>query len=88
MVLIQPEMIELAKEKLGDRNAELIFQTLGISDYDTRNLKALCCFHEEDTPSLVYDKAGHRVHCFGCGVTHDLISALMLRKNMTFLEAA
>lgn len=36
----------------------------------------------------MYDKAGYRVHCFGCGVTHDLISALMLKKNMTFLEAA
>lgn len=65
----------------------MIFSTLGIDDYDTRNLKALCCFHEEDTPSLVYDKKKYRVHCFGCGVSHDLVSALMLKKNMTFLEA-
>lgn len=87
-MMISPELIRQAKEKIGDRNAELIFNTLGIESYDHHNMKALCCFHEEDTPSLVYDKSGYRVHCFGCGATHDLISALMLRRNMTFLEAS
>ena len=86
-MIISRELIDQAKQKIGDRNAELIFHTLGIDDYDTRNQKALCCFHEEDTPSLVYDKKNYRVHCFGCGVTYDLVSALMLKKNMTFLEA-
>lgn len=36
---------------------------------------------------MVYDKKNYRVHCFGCGVTHDLVSALMLKKGMTFLDA-
>ena len=86
-MIISNDQILQAKEKLGDKNAELIFETLGIENYDTRNLKALCCFHNEDTPSLVYDKSRYSVHCFGCGATHDIISALMLKENMTFIDA-
>src|SRR3712207_8556661 len=27
---------------------------------------ALCCFHEEDTPSLLFNPEKNVFHCFGC----------------------
>ena len=43
-----------AKTILGDRNAELIAQILGLPDYDEKNKKACCPYHNEDTPSFIY----------------------------------
>ena len=50
-------------------------------------MKALCPFHQEDTPSFCYDRKRYRFHCFGCHTDADLISAMMTGNNMTFLEA-
>lgn len=55
-MIIEKEKIERAKAKLGNRNAELIAEILQVQNYDARNMKSLCPFHEEDTPSFVYNK--------------------------------
>ena len=57
-----------AKEKLGDENADLIIEELGIPDYDRRNMKCRCPFHREDHASFIYNKKAFSFHCFGaCG---------------------
>lgn len=61
-------------------------QRLGLRDYDTKNMKACCCFHEEDTPSLIYNPKNHTFHCFGCQKTVDLIDVLML-DGLTYIQA-
>lgn len=67
-----------AKEKLGDENADLIIEELGIPDYDRRNMKCRCPFHREDHASFIYNKKAFSFHCFGaCGRSYDLIDAYM-----------
>lgn len=85
-MIVEKEKIEKAKSKLGNRNAELISEILNVQEYDSRNMKGLCPFHDEDTPSFVYNKKNYSMHCFGCGKTVDLIEAYMATGH-TFLES-
>lgn len=63
-MIVDIEKIIEAKEILGEEQAHLIAEMLELEDFDANNLKAKCCFHEEDTPSLVYNKKNHSYHCF------------------------
>ena len=85
-MIVDKKTIQRAKQKLGDRNAMLIAEILGVEQFDSRNLKGLCPFHAEDTPSFIYDKKGYYMHCFGCGKSVDVIEAYM-SVGHTFLEA-
>lgn len=78
--------IQEAKAILGDRNAELIAQILELPDYDEKNKKACCPYHDEDTPSFIYNPKKMNFKCFGCGVTVDIIDVLMQKGN-TYLQA-
>lgn len=85
-MLVERELIEEAKEKLGDDNAFLMAELLELDDFDEVNLKACCPYHKEDTPSFIYNKKNHTMHCFGCNSTVDIVDVLM-EKGKTFLEA-
>lgn len=52
-----------------------------------RELKGLCPFHNEKTPSfhVVEDKGFF--HCFGCGAHGDAIGFVMRAENLGFMEA-
>lgn len=80
------DMIERAKEKLGDRNAEIMAEYLNLDNYDPVKMKARCCFHNEKTPSLSYDPKTYRFHCFSCGATVDIID-VFIKCGMRFHEA-
>lgn len=85
-MLIEKELIEEAKAKLGDENAVLIAELLELEGFDERNLKARCPYHNEDTASFIYDKNKYRFHCFGCQKNVDILDVLM-EKGKTFIEA-
>src|SRR5687767_14199053 len=52
-----------------------------------RNVKGLCPFHSEKTPSfVVYPKNGS-YHCFGCGVSGDIFSFVMATEGLDFRGA-
>lgn len=85
-MLIDRKLILKAKNKLGNKNAELMAQMLNLKDYDPINMKSRCCFHEENTPSFVYNPKNHTFHCFGCQKTVDILDVLML-SGKTFVEA-
>jgi DNA primase len=52
-----------------------------------RNLKGLCPFHSEKTPSfVVYPKDGS-YHCFGCGENGDIFGFLMKTEGLDFRGA-
>lgn len=85
-MLIESEKILETKEKLGDENAFIMAEALGLDDFDERNLKACCPYHEEDTPSFIYDKKRMRFHCFSCQKTVDILDVFM-EKGMTYIEA-
>lgn len=86
-MLIEKTDIEKAKNKLGDNNAFLMAELLELENFDDKNLKACCPYHNEDTASFIYNKKNKTFHCFGCNKTVDIIDVLMEKGN-TFLEAA
>lgn len=85
-MLVEKKMIEKAKEKLGDENALLMAELLELENFDEKNLKACCPYHNEDTASFIYNKKAYCYHCFGCSKTVDIIDVLM-EKGSTFLDA-
>ena len=66
-MLIDKELIDKAKTKLGEDAAVIIAETLKVEDFDEVSLKCKCCFHHEETPSMIYNKKTNQFHCFGCG---------------------
>lgn len=51
------------------------------------NLKGLCPFHGESTPSFIVSPSRQTYHCFGCGVHGDAIRFLMENAGMKFNDA-
>lgn len=86
-MIIDKEKIQEAKEILGEQNAVMMAEMLQLEDFDEHNLKALCCFHAEDTPSLIYNPKNYTFHCFGCQKTVDIIDVFMQTQNCTYIEA-
>ena len=84
---IDRETILQAKEKLGDRNAQIIVEELGIADFDEKNMKCCCPFHQEDHASFIYNKKAFNFRCFGsCGRSYDILDVFMY-KGATYAEA-
>lgn len=84
---IDREAILQAKEKLGDRNAQIIVEELGITDFDEKNMKCCCPFHQEDHASFIYNKKAFNFRCFGsCGRSYDILDVFMY-KGVTYAEA-
>lgn len=52
-----------------------------------RNLKGLCPFHGEKTPSFFVNPERQTFKCFGCGAGGDVFEFLMRREGWTFPEA-
>ncbi|MBF0558981.1 MAG: DNA primase [Nitrospirae bacterium] len=52
-----------------------------------QNLKGLCPFHAEKTPSFMVNPSKQIFHCFGCGKGGDIFAFTMLYENMNFHEA-
>ncbi|MFZ5775934.1 MAG: DNA primase [Thermodesulfobacteriota bacterium] len=51
------------------------------------NLKGLCPFHAEKTPSFTVNPARGTYHCFGCGEGGDVINFVMRYHRLSFVEA-
>lgn len=84
---IDREAILQAKEKLGDRNAQIIVEELGVTDFDEKNMKCCCPFHQEDHASFIYNKKAFNFRCFGsCGRSYDILDVFMY-KGATYAEA-
>ena len=50
-------------------------------------LKALCPFHDEKTPSFTVSEEKGFYHCFGCGAHGTVVGFLMDYEHMSFIEA-
>ena len=64
------ELVDALKPRLRD------YLTMMVGEEAQK--KQFCCYvHEENTPSMAYNpKTGNTtVHCFGCGVSHDIFDA-------------
>ena len=65
-MIIPSDMIIKAKHDFGEKAAEIIAKDLGIEKFDEKNLKGCCPFHNEDTPSFVWNSKDDAFKCFGC----------------------
>ena len=52
-----------------------------------QNLKGLCPFHEEKTPSFIVSPARQTYHCFGCGAGGNVFTFLKQHQGLEFREA-
>jgi KaiC/GvpD/RAD55 family RecA-like ATPase/5S rRNA maturation endonuclease (ribonuclease M5) len=87
IMLVEKEKISEAKQKLGDDAAQIIADGLGLKNFDPKNLKSTCPFHEEDTASFIWNPKNYSFHCFGCGRNYNLID-LYMDQGLTYLGAA
>ena len=85
-MIVDSNIIKKAKEKLGDRNADIIAELLNVDKWDAHNKKGCCPFHTENTPSFIYNRKGYYFKCFGCGKSIDIIDAYT-HTGKSYLEA-
>lgn len=52
-----------------------------------KNYWANCPFHHEKTPSFCVNEVDQFFHCFGCGVSGDVITFIMKIESVEFLDA-
>ena len=52
-----------------------------------QNLKGLCPFHSEKTPSFTVFAGEGNFYCFGCGAGGDVITFIMKAENLAYPEA-
>ena len=88
-ILINTEVIQQAKEKLGLRNADLIAEMLNMEKYNSGARKGCCPnpAHDDHNPSCSYNPKTYSFHCFSCEYDVDLIDAIMIRDGCSFTEA-
>jgi DNA primase catalytic core len=75
-------------EEVKEKVRESIDIVNVVSEYVdlNRNLKGLCPFHDEKTPSFSVNQKGQYFHCFGCGVGGDVFRFLELMERRPFKE--
>ncbi|QSB04386.1 DNA primase [Natronoglycomyces albus] len=67
--------------------AEVIGERVTLRNAGGGNLKGLCPFHEERSPSFNVTPSRGMYHCFGCGVGGDVFAFVMEADGLTFVEA-
>jgi DNA primase len=81
---------------MPDPTIEAIKQKIDVKDFvggyvtlkpAGRNLKGLCPFHKEKSPSFMVTPERQIWHCFGCGKGGDIFAFLMQYENIEFIEA-
>ncbi|TDC38709.1 DNA primase [Micromonospora sp. KC213] len=82
---IRDEDIALVRERTSI--AEVIADTVTLRSAGGGNLKGLCPFHDEKSPSFNVSPARNVFYCFGCGVGGDAIKFLMDAEHLSFVES-
>lgn len=86
-MIIPNDIIVDAKHKFGDEAANIIAVELGIENYDSKNLKGRCPFHNESTPSFVWNSKDDAFKCFGCGKRYGILDHYTQFHKISFLQA-
>jgi DNA primase len=67
--------------------ADVIGEHVALRNAGGGNLKGLCPFHDEKSPSLSVSPARGLFHCFGCGAGGDVIRFVERIENLAFTDA-
>ena len=84
MAKISPKTIDLIKDTadIVDVVGEFVpLQAAG------KNMKGLCPFHNEKTPSFFVSKERQIFNCFGCGEKGNVVTFIQKYKHMSYVEA-
>jgi DNA primase len=82
---IRDEDIALVRERTSI--ADVISETVTLKSAGGGNLKGLCPFHDEKTPSFTVSPARNVWFCHGCGAGGDAIKFLMDAEHLSFIES-
>ena len=82
---VKDEDIALVRDRTSI--ADVIGETVTLRSAGGGNLKGLCPFHDEKTPSFTVSPARNVYFCHGCGAGGDAIKFLMDADHMTFIES-
>ncbi|MGN9775334.1 DNA primase [Micromonospora sp. H33] len=82
---IRDEDIALVRERTSI--ADVISETVTLRSAGGGNLKGLCPFHDEKSPSFNVSPARNVWYCFGCGAGGDAIKFLMDAEHLSFVES-
>lgn len=78
------DVIEQIKERIN--LADYVGRTVQLQK-SGRNLRGLCPFHQEKTPSFFVFPDSNRWHCFGCGRGGDIFNFVMEQQGLDFRGA-
>ncbi|MFV2082944.1 DNA primase [Micromonospora sp. LOL_021] len=82
---IRDEDISLVRERTSI--ADIISESVTLKSAGGGNLKGLCPFHDEKTPSFTVAPSRNVYFCHGCGKGGDAITFLMEAEHLTFVES-
>jgi DNA primase len=82
---IRDEDIALVRERSPVE--DVIGERVALRAAGGGNLKGLCPFHDEKSPSFNVTPARGLFHCFGCGVGGDVIAFVQRTDGLSFAEA-
>ncbi len=82
---IRDEDIALVRERISI--VDVISEHVTLKPAGGGNLKGLCPFHDEKSPSFNVTPTRGFYHCFGCGVGGDSINFVMEIDHLSFAEA-
>jgi DNA primase len=82
---IRDEDIALVRERTSI--VDVISEQVTLKPAGGGNLKGLCPFHDEKTPSFTVSSARNVYFCHGCGAGGDAIRFVMETDHLTFVEA-
>jgi DNA primase len=82
---IRDEDIALVREKAPID--EVVGEHVQLRNAGGGNLKGICPFHDEKSPSLSVSPARGLYHCFGCGAGGDVIRFIQNIEHLDFAEA-
>ncbi|MEO6956913.1 MAG: DNA primase [Antricoccus sp.] len=83
--LIRAEDIQAVRERT--RIADVIGEYVTLRNAGGGNLKGLCPFHDEKTPSFSVSPGRGFFYCFGCAESGDVISFVQKMDHVGFSEA-
>ncbi|SLL98155.1 DNA primase [Actinoplanes sp. SE50/110] len=82
---VKDEDIALVRDRTSI--ADVIGETVTLRSAGGGNLKGLCPFHDEKSPSFNVSPARGVYFCFGCGQGGDAIKFLMDAEHLSFIES-
>ncbi|GAA0549091.1 DNA primase [Paractinoplanes ferrugineus] len=82
---VKDEDIALVRDRTSI--ADIIGESVTLRSAGGGNLKGLCPFHDEKTPSFTVAPARNVFYCHGCGQGGDAIKFLMDAEHLSFIES-